>query len=65
MAVVHEPHWYLKDSPLPSIEDFGLVDVPPEPIIPYPSPPALPTECSQVSPDIGIIDLTFDTDDED
>ncbi|KAB1216104.1 hypothetical protein CJ030_MR4G009593 [Morella rubra] len=40
IVVEHEPYLYLKDPPLPRVKYFRLVDVPPEPIIPYPSPPA-------------------------
>ncbi|KAB1206476.1 hypothetical protein CJ030_MR7G000068 [Morella rubra] len=38
IPVEHEPYWYLKDFPLPGPIDFGLVDTPPELIVPYPSP---------------------------
>lgn len=65
ILVEHEPRWYLKDLPLPRINDFGLVDAPSEPIIPCPSPPAPPTECSQISPDNDMIYLTSNTEDED
>ncbi|KAB1227057.1 hypothetical protein CJ030_MR1G014921 [Morella rubra] len=60
----HEPHWYLKDFSLPSLEVFSLVDAPPEPIVPYPSPPTLLVEGSQSTPVDDVIDLTSDAEDE-
>ncbi|KAB1220199.1 hypothetical protein CJ030_MR3G017023 [Morella rubra] len=65
ISVEHTPHWYLKDPLLLRPKDFSLVNVPLEPIVPYPSPPALPTKSSQVLLDVGVIDLTFDTEEED
>ncbi|KAB1212600.1 hypothetical protein CJ030_MR5G022567 [Morella rubra] len=67
VLVEHEPHWFLKEpplSPLPCVEDFGLIDVPPEFLRLDYTPPAPPAESSRVSPEAGIIDLTSDTDEE-
>ncbi|KAB1202623.1 hypothetical protein CJ030_MR8G005829 [Morella rubra] len=67
VLVEHEPHWFLKEPPLPPlphVEDFGLIEVPLEFLrLDYTSP-ALSAESSCVSPEAGIIDLTSDTDEE-
>ncbi|KAB1219822.1 hypothetical protein CJ030_MR3G009464 [Morella rubra] len=59
--VGYEPQWYLKDppaSPVPRIEDFGLVDVDPALLHVVPPPPATPVEGNG---DNEIIDLTSNT----
>ncbi|KAB1213032.1 hypothetical protein CJ030_MR5G013086 [Morella rubra] len=63
ISVEHKPYLYLKDLPLLNLVNFGLVDVPPEPIIPYPFLPALPTECNRSTSDVGVIGLILDTKD--
>lgn len=44
VSMEHEPHWYLKDFPVPSPNDLGWVDAPLEPSVPFPSPSALLVE---------------------
>ncbi|KAB1212597.1 hypothetical protein CJ030_MR5G022564 [Morella rubra] len=53
VLVEHEPHWFLKEqplSPLLCVEDFGLIDVPPEFLRLDYTPLAPPAESSRVSP---------------
>ncbi|KAB1213273.1 hypothetical protein CJ030_MR5G009632 [Morella rubra] len=60
----YEPQWYLKDppaSPVPRIEDFGLVDVDPALLHVVLPPPAVPVEGNGNN---EIIDLTSDTESE-
>ncbi|KAB1204948.1 hypothetical protein CJ030_MR7G015218 [Morella rubra] len=62
--VGYKSQWYLKDpfaSPVPRIEDFGLVDVDPALLHVVPPPPAAPVEGIG---DNEIIDLTSDTESE-
>ena len=62
--VGYEPHWYLKDppaSPVPRVEDFGLVAVNLALLHIVPHPPEPPVEGNE---DNEIIDLTFDTESE-
>ncbi|KAB1208002.1 hypothetical protein CJ030_MR7G002564 [Morella rubra] len=62
--VGYEPQWYLKDppaSPVPRVEDFGLVNVDPALLHVVPPPPAPPVEGNG---DNEIIDLTSDTESE-
>ncbi|KAB1205750.1 hypothetical protein CJ030_MR7G028065 [Morella rubra] len=62
--VGYEPHWYLKDPPVPPVprvEDFGLVNVDPALLHVVPPPPAPPVEGNG---DNEIIDLTSDTESE-
>lgn len=61
ISVEYTPYWYLKDPPLPRPEDFDLVDVLAELVVPYPSPLASLVETNRVSPDDSIVDPTSDT----
>ncbi|KAB1202743.1 hypothetical protein CJ030_MR8G001482 [Morella rubra] len=67
VLVEHEPYWFLNEPPLPPLprlEDFGLIDVPPKFLRLDYTPPTPPAESSRVSPEASIIDLTSDTDEE-
>ncbi|KAB1204893.1 hypothetical protein CJ030_MR7G015273 [Morella rubra] len=62
--VGYEPQWYLKDplaSPVPLVEDFGLVDIDLALLYVVPPSPAPPVEGIR---DNEIIDLTSDTESE-